>query len=138
MLLIMAPISNIRSVPGPERPADLLLGGPCQRACSPPAEDLALRDVAHPAEPGHVSLRLPRSVTVHRDVYDDSALSKGIEQYDQDRDAQHAIARDQQRSPDRFGYADFYGWSEDKARQAASPEGAAFPVYLRAHGFTLD
>ena len=43
-----------------------------------------------------------------------------------------------QRAPDRFGYTDFYGWAEDKARQAASPEGAAFPVYLRAHGFTLD
>ena len=44
----------------------------------------------------------------------------------------------QQRAPDHFDYADFYAWSEDKARQAASPEGAASPVYLRADGFTLD
>jgi FMN reductase [NAD(P)H] len=94
--------------------------------------------VGYPAEAGHVSLRLPRTVTVHRDVYDDSALAQGIAQYDRERDARHAIARDQQRAPDRFGYAEFYGWSEDKARQAASPEGAAFPLYLRAHGFTLD
>ena len=49
-----------------------------------------------------------------------------------------AIPCDQQRAPDRFGYADFDGWSEDAAHQAASPDGAAFPVYLRAHGFTLD
>jgi len=25
-----------------------------------------------------------------------------------------------------------------QARQAAKPEGAAFPIYLRKHGFTLD
>jgi nitroreductase len=94
--------------------------------------------VGYPAEPGHISMRLPRTVTVHRDTYDDAGLAERIDAYDRARDARHAIARDQQRAPDRFGYADFYGWSEDKARQAASPEGAAFPVYLRAHGFTLD
>ena len=41
--------------------------------------------------------------------------------------------------PDTFGYADFYGWSEDKARQAAAqPEGQTFPSHLRARGFTFD
>src|SRR4051794_36933990 len=94
--------------------------------------------VGYPVEAGHVSMRLPRSVTFHVDRYDDSALERGIETYDRARDARHAMTRDQQRAPDRYGYADFYGWSEDKARQAASPEGAAFPIYLRAHGFTLD
>jgi nitroreductase len=94
--------------------------------------------VGYPAEPGHVSMRLPRTLTVHRDTYDDAALAEQVDSYDHARDARHAIARDQQRAPDRFGYADFYGWSEDKARQAASPEGAAFPLYLRAHGFTFD
>ena len=94
--------------------------------------------VGYPADPGHVSMRLPRTVTVHRDGYHDDGLQQGIDAYDRARDSRHAIPRDQQRAPDRFGYADFYGWSEDKARQAASPEGAAFPVYLRAHGFTLD
>ena len=94
--------------------------------------------VGYPAGPGHVSLRLPRSVTVHRDTYRESGLPAAIDDYDRRRDAIHAIPPDQQRSPDEFGRADFYGWSEDKARQAAKPEGAAFPVYLRAHGFTLD
>ena len=37
-----------------------------------------------------------------------------------------------------FGEAAFYGWSEDKARQAAKAEGAAFPPYLRSHGFSFD
>jgi len=94
--------------------------------------------VGYPLEAGHVSLRLPRTVTVHRDRYDDSALPEGIAQYDTRRDARHAIPAAQQRAPERYGAVDFYGWSEDKARQAAMPEGAAFPPYLKAHGFSFD
>jgi FMN reductase [NAD(P)H] len=94
--------------------------------------------VGYPADSGNISMRLPRTITVHLDCYHEDGLKQGIDEYDRARDSRHAITRDQQRAPDRFGYADFYGWSEDKARQAASPEGAAFPVHLRAHGFTLD
>jgi nitroreductase len=94
--------------------------------------------VGYPARAGFVSLRLPRTVTLHRDVYDDGRLGEAIGDYDRRRDAIHSIPKEQQRSPDEFGVADFYGWSEDKARQAAKPEGAAFPLYLRKHGFTLD
>jgi FMN reductase [NAD(P)H] len=92
--------------------------------------------VGYPAEAGHVSLRLPRTITVQRDRYDDSALPEHLDRYDRKRDSRHALP--QQRNPAKFGVAPFYGWSEDKARQAAEPEGAAFPKYLRAHGFTLD
>jgi nitroreductase len=91
--------------------------------------------VGYPADEGHVSLRLPRAVTVHTDRYDDSALSGLLDTYDRIRDARHALTPQQQRNNARFGAADFYGWSEDKARQAAEPEGAAFANYLRAHGF---
>jgi FMN reductase [NAD(P)H] len=92
--------------------------------------------VGYPAEAGHVSLRLPRAITVQRDRYDDSAMPEHLDRYDRLRDSRHALA--QQRATAKFGVAPFYGWSEDKARQAAEPEGAAFPKYLRAHGFTLD
>ncbi|GJD50799.1 hypothetical protein OPKNFCMD_3545 [Methylobacterium crusticola] len=94
--------------------------------------------VGYPAKPGFVSLRLPRSLTVHRDAYDAADPAPALDAYDRRRHAVHAIPPEQQRAPDRFGRAAFYGWSEDKARQAAVPEGAAFPVWLRAHGFTLD
>ena len=95
--------------------------------------------VGRPVSEGHVSLRLPRSVTVHENVYrDEAGLGPAIDDYDRRRDAIHAIPESQHRNPDEFGTVDFYGWSEDKARQAAKPEGAAFPVYLRKHGFTLD
>jgi nitroreductase len=94
--------------------------------------------IGYPAREGHVSPRLPRGLTVHDDVYGGPGLDELVTAYDRERDARHAIPLAAQREPERFGLADFYGWSEDKARQAASPEGAAFPRYLRAHGFTLD
>jgi FMN reductase [NAD(P)H] len=94
--------------------------------------------VGYPARAGFVSLRLPRTVTTHRDVYDDGVLREAVADYDRRRDTIHSIPKEQHRSPEEFGTVDLYGWSEDKARQAAKPEGAAFPVYLRKHGFTLD
>jgi hypothetical protein len=110
------------------------------------AEILALPDkvfpvaglcVGYPARAGYVSLRLPRPITVHRDVYDDRGLGAAIDDYDRRRDAIHSIPVSQQRATEEYGVAEVYGWSEDKARQAAKPEGAAFPRYLCRHGFTF-
>ena len=95
--------------------------------------------LGYPQGGGFVSLRLPRGVTTHRD-----ALRRQRPRLKRSTTttaaATHATAfpKDQHRSNAEFGEADFYGWSEDKARQAAKAEGAAFPPYLRAHGFTLD
>jgi FMN reductase [NAD(P)H] len=94
--------------------------------------------LGYPAAEGFVSLRLPRQVTTHTDSYDDSRLAALIDDYDRRRHARHAIPKDQQRSNAEFGEASFYGWSEDKARQAAKAEGAAFPPFLRQHGFKFD
>jgi FMN reductase [NAD(P)H] len=110
------------------------------------AHELALPDgvfpvaglcVGYPAGKGHVSMRLPQSITIHTDTYDDAALEAEINAYDRRRAAVHAVKREQQRNPKLFGYADFYGWSEDKARQAAEPEGASFVRYVRSHGFSF-
>jgi len=94
--------------------------------------------VGWPAVEGHISLRLPLAVTLHRDCYDDAALPELVDAYDRERDRRYRLPREEQRNPARFGYTDFYGWSEDKARQAAQPEGGAFPPWLRHHGFTFD
>jgi nitroreductase len=111
------------------------------------AHELALPDgvfpvaglcAGYPAGNGHVSMRLPLSITIHTDTYDDAALEAQIEAYDRRRAASHALKREQQRNPKLFGYTDFYGWSEDKARQAAEPEGASFVRYLRSHGFSFE
>ena len=43
-----------------------------------------------------------------------------------------------QRDVARFGEDPAYGWSEDKARQYATPDRADFGAYVRAIGFNLD
>jgi len=92
--------------------------------------------LGYPAQTGFISMRLPLDATVHIDRYDEAGLPASIDGYDKRRDARHSI-RDRQRAPERFGTADFYGWSEDKARQAMTAEGAGFATWLKAHGFTL-
>jgi nitroreductase len=94
--------------------------------------------VGYPAAAGHVSMRLPLEASVHIDHYDERGLAEAVDAYDRRRDARYSLPGEQQRSPDVFGYASFYGWSEDKARQAVQAEGESFPTFLRTHGFTLD
>jgi hypothetical protein len=95
--------------------------------------------VGYPAAEGFVSMRLPLAVSLHTDRYDASRLAEDIDAYDRRRVARYAPPREQQRVPETFGYADFYGWSEDKARQAsAQAEGQNFSSHLRGHGFTFD
>jgi nitroreductase/FMN reductase [NAD(P)H] len=92
--------------------------------------------VGWPAEEGAMSPRLPLSVTVHKERFDESGLSGKIDAYDRRRAAVRPFRR--QRDTARFGEADFYGWSEDKARQYASPQRADFGAYVRKQGFHLD
>jgi FMN reductase [NAD(P)H] len=92
----------------------------------------------YPAAAGYVSMRLPLEVALHTDRYDDAHLGEAVAAYDIRRNARYAIPREQQRSPEVFGHAAFYGWSEDKARQAKMPEGERFPTHLRARGFSLE
>jgi len=92
----------------------------------------------YPAAAGYISMRLPLDVVLHTDRYGDAHLGEAVDAYDVRRNARYSIAREQQRSPEVFGPAAFYGWSEDKARQATAPEGRRFPAYLRARGFSLD
>src|SRR2546421_5040595 len=92
--------------------------------------------LGYPAQAGFVSMRLPLAATVHIDRYDDSGLAAAVDGYDRRRDARHSI-KDRQRAPERFGTTEFYGWSEDKARQQMTPEGVGFAAWLRARGFTF-
>jgi len=91
--------------------------------------------VGYPAEEGRITPRLSLQVTVHTDRYDEAGVKEKIEAYDRRRDAVLPYRR--QRNPERFGRADFYGWSEDKARQYAIPERADFGAYIRKQGFSL-
>jgi nitroreductase/FMN reductase [NAD(P)H] len=91
--------------------------------------------VGYPAEPGRLSPRLPLEVTVHVDRYDETGTREKIDAYDRRR---HALAPyRKQRYADRYANVDFYGWSEDKARQYSDPERADFGAFIRSKGFNL-
>ena len=90
-----------------------------------------------PAEPAAVSMRLPPSVVVHWDRYDDGNLGDEIDAYDQRRHERRPIPLSQQRDVERHGEAAFYGWSENAARQLSHPERAGFREFLKGHGFDL-
>jgi nitroreductase/FMN reductase [NAD(P)H] len=91
-----------------------------------------------PAGPAPLSPRLPMSLTVHRDRYDDNRLEAELDAYDERRRALLPIPEEEQRDALRFGVQESYGWSEDKARQVSRPQRADFGRYLREHGFRLD
>ncbi len=89
-----------------------------------------------PSRKHHVSLRLPLSATVHRDRFSEAGIEQAVDAYDRRRHAVAPIRK--QRSPDVFGTADFYGWSEDKVRQYATPERADWGAFVRKKGFRLE
>ena len=91
--------------------------------------------VGWPAEAGHISPRLPLECTLHQDRYDEGDLAGRIDAYDRRRAAIHPH---RPRDPARWGTAQFYGWSEDKARQYGVPQRADFGAFVRAKGFCLD
>ena len=94
--------------------------------------------VGWPERAGYVSMRLPPALAVHEDAYDAAGVEEEIDAYDRRRDARFRIPPDRQREVDRFGAADFYGWSEDKARQYSRPARPGFRDYLRRQDFALE
>ena len=92
--------------------------------------------VGWPAEEGAISPRLPLSTTVHEERFTEGDLAAQVDAYDRRRAAIRPYRN--QRDVARFGSAQFYGWSEDKARQYAVPQRADFGAFVRAQGFHLD
>lgn len=92
--------------------------------------------VGWPAEEGGITPRLSLGTTVHEERFKENDLAAEINAYDRRR----ATARPyrNQRELERFGRNEFYGWSEDKARQYATPLRADFGAFVRAKGFRLD
>ncbi len=91
--------------------------------------------VGYPAEPGRITPRLPLEVTVHVDRYDETGIREKINAYDRRRHA--LLPYRKQRYADRYANVDFYGWSEDKARQYSVPEREDFGAFIREKGFSL-
>jgi len=89
-----------------------------------------------PAKTGQITPRLGLTTTLHQDRYRQENLDGQIDAYDRRRAARQPYRR--QRAVERWGQAEFYGWSEDKARQYAEPLRQDFSAFLRAKGFCLD
>ena len=92
----------------------------------------------HPAKKRKMSPRLPLDAFVHVDRYDDGGFEQWIASYDARRHAALPLDPDRQRDPGRFGRAEFYGWSEDKARQVAVGERSDFGDFVRSKRFRID
>jgi len=84
-----------------------------------------------------VSMRLPPSVVVHRERYDDSALKHDVAAYDDRRREREPKAPGSLKNIDVYPPREGVGWSEDVARQLSVPERFGFAAYLRTKGFDL-
>ena len=89
-----------------------------------------------PAEAGGITPRLSLDITIHEERFKESDFAGKIDAYDRRRAATRPYRN--QRDPQRFGRSEFYGWSEDKARQYAVPMRADFGAFVRAKEFRLD
>lgn len=86
-----------------------------------------------PSARNEPSARLPQSVVIHRERYDDSGLADALAGYD----AQRGTAKP--RYPEIHGPAPLgCTWSENAARQLSVPERFGLATWLRTRGFLLD
>ncbi len=93
--------------------------------------------VGWPRGEAPLSMRLPLSVTVHEETYDDGSLLEQVADYDRRREALERTPDDAQRLVERFGVSDAYGWSENRTRQYSVPAREQFGRYVRSQGFDL-
>ncbi len=89
-----------------------------------------------PLEQVEISPRLSLTTTVHKNVFNDENIVRQVAEYDQRRANQQPIKK--QRNSDEFGEIEDYGWSEDKARQYATPQRTNFGNFIRDKKFRLD
>ena len=92
--------------------------------------------VGWPAQVGEITPRLSLQTTVVQNAYGQRDVAGEIETYDRRRAALRPYRR--QRNVERWGTAQLYGWSEDKARQYAEPTRTDFGRFIRGKGFCLD
>jgi nitroreductase len=91
--------------------------------------------VGYPVFGSRITPRLPLDVTVHTNRFDETGVKEKIDSYDRRRHGLQPYGK--QRDVERYGKTEFYGWSEDKARQYAVPERTDFGEFIRGRGFNL-
>lgn len=94
--------------------------------------------VGYPDDKGYVSMRLPQSIVVHQDRYNDENLEAEITDYDDRAHERFALSPGKQRHTDTYGVLEKCTWSENVARQLSLPERAGFAEFLKNKGIRLD
>jgi FMN reductase [NAD(P)H] len=84
-----------------------------------------------------VAMRLPPSVVVHHEHYDDTKQEAEIRAYDERRRAREPVAPGSLKNNDVYAPREGVGWSENVARQLSVPERFGFAAYLKTRGFDL-
>lgn len=85
-----------------------------------------------------LSMRLPPSLVVHTDRYDDSGLEAGIAAYDTRRNDAQPIRPEKQRNAHHYPRTEICTWSDQVSRQLSLPERETFREFLMGHGFDLE
>ena len=93
--------------------------------------------VGYPTWEGKPSMRLPQSVVVHRDRYDDSNMVADVTDYGDRRHEVDPIGAGKQRHTDRYGVVEKCTWAEQIARQLSLPERDDFRAFIESQGFSL-
>lgn len=92
-----------------------------------------------PGEDRDVVLRLPPSVVIHRDKYEDQDLENEINIYDQRRHENRPVPENSYLHKEEFELPEFYGWSEHIARRLAKPSLLKdLRTFLETQGFELE
>jgi nitroreductase/FMN reductase [NAD(P)H] len=92
--------------------------------------------LGYPSNKEPMSPRLALDATVHVDRYGSESVDEELARYDARRIRDRPYRR--QRSAERFGTVEPYGWTEEKVRQYADPQRADFGAFVRAKRFRLD
>ena len=94
--------------------------------------------VGWPAATREVSMRLPPSVVVHRERYDDANLEAELAAYGERRHQRQPIPPRSQRHAAIYGELPVCHWSDNVARQLSLRERATFTEFLKRNGFGLE
>ena len=94
--------------------------------------------MGYPKQKPPTSMRLPLSITVMENVYDDTDPIDAILEYGLRRNAAESHKFNEQRFVEDFGRADVYTWVQDVVRQYSKPERPDWGAYIRDQGFNLS
>ncbi len=93
--------------------------------------------VGWPVQKRSTSMRLPQSIVLHRERYDDTNLPAELATYDERRRAREPVHPGGLKNNDVYAPREGVGWSENCARQLSVPERFGFSTYLKTRGFDL-